>query len=520
MRRPAADAGLAWAPNRISRPTIGKSRVEQMALDSVDVGTRHDLFSRNAPLIGGRWLDHTSAGMREHINPATGRAQATLHVGGAAEIELAVRSAEQGSKVWRKTSPDRRRDILLRLADLVLRDADRIVRTAALENGTPVITRAGLDLAVAWFRYYAGWADKIEGGLVEVEGGLNYVRHEPYGVIGAIIPWNAPLVSIGMKVLPALAAGNAVVLKPPTLTPFVALQIGELALEAGLPEGVLNVTPGDAEAGEALIAHPGVAKISFTGGPGVARQVLSIAAQHLKPVTLELGGKSANLVFEDADLADAATMSAIHGVAVLSGQACVLPTRALVHGSIYDAFVERLVGTVGAFKVGDPLDPTSIMGPVVSAGSCERILGVIDRAKSEGAGRLAAGGERLGGDLAGGYFLSPAVFTDVDPQSHLAREEVFGPVLSVMRFGSEEEAISMANDSVYGLGAYLHTRDVKRAHRVAAELQAGTVGVNSPVPMAPGAPFGGFKQSGFGREGGRAGLEEFLQLKNVFVSLQ
>ncbi len=494
-----------------------------MALDNLHVGG--DSFARTTPLVGGAWLESTSRGVREHLNPATGRPQATLHVGGAAEIDQAVRSAEQGFQLWRGTAPDTRRDVLLRLADLVMRDADRIIRTAALENGMPVVTRSGLDLSVAWFRYYAGWADKIEGGLVEAQGGLNYIRHEPYGVIGAIIPWNAPLVSIGMKVLPALAAGNAVVLKPPTLTPFVALQVGELALEAGLPPGVLNVVPGDAEAGEALIAHPGVAKVSFTGGPQVARQVLSIAAQHLKPVTLELGGKSANLVFDDADLADAALMSAIQGVAVLSGQACVLPTRALVHEAVYDEFVQRLVGIAGSFKVGDPLDPATVMGPVVSQGSCERILGVIDRAKSERAGRLAFGGERLGsealgGDLAGGYFLSPAVFTDVDPQSHLAREEVFGPVLAVMKFGSEGEAVRLANDSVYGLGAYLHTRDVKRAHRVAAELQAGTIGVNSPIPMAPAMPFGGYKQSGFGREGGRAGLEEFLQIKNVFVSLQ
>jgi aldehyde dehydrogenase (NAD+) len=324
---------------------------------------------------------------------------------------------------------------------------------------------------------------------------------------------------MAMKVVPALAAGNVVVLKPPSLTPFAALLFGELALEAGLPPGALNITPGDADAGEALVAHPDVAKISFTGGGAVARRVMETAARGLKPVALELGGKSANLVFADADLDAAAQMAAIHGVAVLSGQGCVLPTRAYVQDGVYDAFVERVLRIVGSLKVGDPLAPDTFMGPVISSAAAERILGVIERAKAERAGALLTGGTRLGGALAEGAFIAPTVFGDVAHDSHLAREEIFGPVLSITRFRDEAEAIAMANDSRYGLGAYVHTKDVARAHRCADALQAGLVSINAGPAMAPNMPFGGMKQSGFGREGGRAGLDEFLQIKTVHVAL-
>lgn len=390
---------------------------------------------------------------------------------------------------------------------------------AAHENGMPVMTGGSVSFATAWFRYYAGWADKVGGEFGDAAGGMNYIRYEPYGVVGAIIPWNAPLMSIAMKALAALAAGNAVVVKPPMLTPFTALRAAELAMEAGFPSGVFNVVPGDAEAGEALIVHRDVSKISFTGGAAIARRVLETAARHLKPVTLELGGKSANLIFEDADLEKASTMAAFHGTVVLSGQACVLPTRALVHERVYDEVVARISGTMAHVTVGDPMQPATMMGPVVSDGACRRILGVIDTARTSGAGRVVTGGERLGGDLAGGYFIAPTVFADVDRASPLARDEIFGPVLSILKFSSDEEAVALANDSDYGLGAYVHTRDLRRAHKLAASLQSGSVAVNSAIPMHPDMPFGGVKQSGFGREGGRAGLDEFLQPKNVFVSL-
>ncbi|WP_448661592.1 aldehyde dehydrogenase family protein [Sphingomonas sp. CJ20] len=475
-------------------------------------------FQRNAPLIAGRWLDQTSLGTIEHRNPATNRVQAQLHVGGAAEIDAAVTAAVQGQRAWADLPGDRRRTILERWATLIDGARAELVQLIALESGTPVMLGGGVDLALAWIRYYAGWADRLVGDVVEPIGapGLNYTRHEPYGVVGLIIPWNSPLVASAMKVVPALAAGNGAVLKPPTLTPFVALRLAELALEAGLPDGVFNVVPGDAEAGNALVAHPDIAKISFTGGEQVGRVVMRNCAEYLKPLALELGGKSANLIFADADLDAAAQMAAIHGTAVLTGQGCVLPTRAYVHDSVYDAFVARVKAVTESLAVGDPLDPTSFVGPVINRAASDRILGVIDRARRDGA-ELVTGGEKLGGALAEGNFIAPTVFGNVRHESDLAQNEVFGPVLAISRFSDDDDALAKANDTRFGLGAYVHTRDLARAHRLAAKLKAGAIAVNSGPPMAPNTPFGGYKQSGFGREGGKAGIDEFLQQKNIYI---
>ncbi len=476
-------------------------------------------FARNAPLIGGRWLTDTSLGKAEHLNPATNQAQAEFFVGGAREIDAAAEAALAGQAAWIALPAERRRDLLTRWADLIEANAPQFIRLAALESGVPTMIGGGVGLALNWFRYYATQADKSTGEVVEPIGapGLNYTLHEPYGVVGLIIPWNSPLVASAMKVAPALAAGNAVILKPPTLTPFVALRLAELAMEAGLPDGVFNVVPGDAEAGDALVANPHVAKISFTGGNTVARKVMHNCADHLKPLALELGGKSANLIFADADLDAAAQMAAIQGCAVLSGQGCVLPTRAYVQAEVYDAFLERVKAVAESFTVGDPMNPGNLVGPVINRAAVTRIMGVIDRARAEGTGRVIAGGSTLGGDLAAGNFIAPTVFADVPHDSALAREEVFGPVLAVSRFSDDADALAKANDSIFGLGAYVHTKDLARAHRLAKGLKAGAVSVNAGVPMAPNTPFGGYKQSGFGREGGRAGLDEFLQLKNVYI---
>jgi acyl-CoA reductase-like NAD-dependent aldehyde dehydrogenase len=321
-----------------------------------------------------------------------------------------------------------------------------------------------------------------------------------------------------MKVAPALAAGNCVVLKPSELAPFTPQVFGEICLDAGLPPGVVNVVTGGPEAGEALVSHPDVGKISFTGGGATARRVMESAARMLTPVVLELGGKSANIVFPDADLDAAATMACQTGVLNLAGQVCSLPTRLLVHDSVFDDVLARVAERAKATKVGMPFEAGTQMGPVITEASCTRILGVIERAVSDGA-RLLTGGARLGGDLADGFFIAPTVFGDVDPASGLAQAEVFGPVLSAIRFRDEDEAVAIANGTPYGLAGYVWTADLKRAHRVASGLEAGWIGVNGFPPMPPNVPFGGFKQSGFGREGGLAGVLEFVRTKNVYVDL-
>lgn len=476
------------------------------------------LLKRNSPLIGDRWLSEASAGTTTHLDPSSGRAVGIAHLGGAPEIDLAVSAAKTAQKQWMSMTGAQRRRSLQAFAALIEDQMSTLLQILALDAGVPV--SLGGSLASSWVDYFAGYADKITGSTAEslLVPGLSYTRKEPYGVVGVIIPWNHPLIASCQIAIPAIAAGNAVVLKPPSITPYTALKLGELALEAGLPPGLLCVVPGDAEAGEALIAHPGVGKISFTGGAATARQVMAAASRVLKPLFLELGGKSANLMFADADLASQVPFSM--GMCMgLSGQGCALPTRLLVQDEIHDAVVDGLVQTARHFKLGPALQPDTLIGPVINEAACTRILGVIERAQAEGEGRLVHGGRRVGGELGAGYFIEPTVFTDVSPDSRLAREEIFGPVLSVTRFKTEEEALHLANDSELGLAAYVQTSSLERAHRLAAKLEAGYVSVNGFPHLSPTMPFGGFKQSGFGRIGGREGLEEFLQTKNVFIGL-
>lgn len=479
---------------------------------------RRPLGIDGVPHIGGQPWHESGAAEHPHIDPATGEVQATLRLGGARAIDAAVNAAASAQKQWLALPPAERRRCLHRLSDLLLAHDAELAFLGARESGIPVALQ-GVAMARGWIEHYAGWIDKIEGGAAETAAtpGFHYTRREPYGVVGVIIPWNGPLIATCMMAIPPIAAGNAVVLKPPALAPFVALRFAQLCDEAGLPAGLLNVVPGEAEAGEALVVHPGVGKLSFTGGEGVARRVLENAAKVLKPVVLELGGKSANLVFDDADL-DNAAAQAVYGALGLSGQGCVNPTRLLVQHSRYAEMVERAAAVAAAMPVGDPLDPRTQMGPVISQAACQRILGMIERARGEGRARLVAGGTRLGGALEKGWFIAPTVFADVQPGSTLDQNEVFGPVLAITPFEDEDEALAIANGTRYGLGAYLHTRDLDRAHRLAAQLEAGYVNINGFAMMSPDAPFGGYRQSGFGRTGGRHGLEEFLQLKNVFIA--
>ena len=473
-------------------------------------------------LIGDAWVRDLSGGVHPHVNPATGKVQQEVSLAGPADIDRAVVAAHKAFPEWRAMPVDQRRTILLRIAELIKAHTEELSVLATLESGVPTMFTGLLCgvLPSEYFTYYAGWVDKIEGSVIPVyPPAFDYTKREPYGTVAVLIPWNGPLTSIGQKVAPALTAGNCVILKPPELAPFTALRFGELCLEAGLPPGVLNVVPSGPAGGNSLVSHPGVAKISFTGGGATAEKVLAAAARNLTPVLLELGGKSANIVFADADLDAAATLAVQTGVATLSGQGCVLPTRLLVEDAVYDEVVEMVVDLSESLTVGDPFSDETIMGPVVSAPHCERILSVIDRARQESAGDLLTGGGRLGGDLSDGFYIAPTVFGNVDNGSHLAQNEIFGPVLSVLRFRTEAEAVQLANDTRYGLGGFLHTRDLARAHRVADGLAAGYVAVNGFPLLPPNAPFGGMKASGHGREGGKEGLDEFLQTKNVFINL-
>ena len=471
-------------------------------------------------LIGDERVTDVTGGVYQHHNPATGQVQAEVPMAGEADVDRAVRAAREALPAWRSMTTDKRGAILHRLADLLEKHSEHSGVVNALENGNPVSGLGPGAYTAQWTRYYAGWCDKIEGSVVPTYPvqGLNYILSEPWGVAGVMVPWNGPMMGMGQKAVPALAAGNTVVAKPPELAPFGAYLFAELALEAGMPPGVINVVAGGAQAGEALVRHPGIDKVSFTGGSVVARRVMALAAETLKPLALELGGKSANIVFADADLQTATFLSAALGVQLLSGQGCALPTRLFVQEEIYDDVLAKLVPIVEAFRVGDPLNPKTQMGPVITEAAVERILGMVARATEQGA-KLLTGGTRLGGDLASGYFLAPTVLADVDNSSDIAQQEVFGPVLSVLRFRDEAEVIQAANDSQFGLGAYLHTRDLARAHRVAHAIDAGYISINGMSGMSPTAPFGGYKQSGFGREGGRAGIEEWLRPKNVFVAL-
>jgi acyl-CoA reductase-like NAD-dependent aldehyde dehydrogenase len=469
--------------------------------------------------IAGRWASESGGGTMEHVNPATGRVQRTFPVAGVAEVNESVAAAKAALGDYRQWSPADRRDLLLRIAALCRSHAAEFATIGTLECGMiqPVANGMGAS-AAKWFEYYAGWTDKIVGEVTP-GAGLNYTLIEPYGVVAVILTWNGPTGSIGMKVAAALAAGCTVVLKPPELAPFSSNLFARICVEAGLPSGVLNVIPGGPEAGTALVSHPDVDKISFTGGPGTARAIQKACADSLTPLILELGGKSANIVFEDADIEHAAAV-AVRGLTRLSGQVCHAPTRLLIQDSVYAAVTGRVAELLDAVQVGLPTDAASAMGPVISGPACDRIMSVIEGARRDAAGRLLAGGNRLGGELAEGFFIRPTAFGDVDNQSPLAQQEVFGPVLAAMRFRDEEEAIELANATPYGLAGHLQTKDLARAHRVAARLDAGNVSVNGGLVNAgPEAPFGGVKDSGYGKEGGRAGIEEYVRVKNVNVNL-
>jgi aldehyde dehydrogenase (NAD+) len=481
-----------------------------------DIDVLHD----RGFFIAGEW-HRDSAEKLQHRNPATGAVQAEFLLAGSAHVDRGVQAAAGAFADWRGLPANERRACLLEIARGLREAAETFDLVAALECGRPLRLGAGAHVAADYFEYYAGWTDKLAGYTAPAYPGdaLDYTLPEPIGIIGALVGWNGPLTQMARKVAPALAGGNCVIIKSPELAPFAGYRFAEVCQAAGLPDGVLTVLAGDADAGSAMVEHPGIGKISLTGGTSTARRVMAAASQTLKPLTLELGGKSASLVFADADLDAVADFSAFWGAVSGAGQGCLLPTRLLVERKVYPELIERIVALLGAVTIGDPLEKNVLMGPVISEAACERILGFVSRAEARGEGRLIYGGRRLGAHLADGFFIPPTVLIDVDNHSELAQEEVFGPVLSIIPFDSQAEAIDLANATRYGLAGYIHTSDLKRAHRVAQRLDAGYISINGVCPMPPSVPFGGRKASGFGHEGGLEGILEFVHTKNVYVAL-
>jgi aldehyde dehydrogenase (NAD+)/phenylacetaldehyde dehydrogenase len=441
---------------------------------------------------------------------------------GPEDVDRAVKAARAAlDGTWAKMKPIDRSRVLWKLGDLVLEHADELARLETLDNGKPIFESRliDVDMVARCFHYFSGWSTKLTGDTLPVNPALfTYTLREPVGVVGAIIPWNFPMIMVGWKAAPALAAGNTLVLKPAELTPLTAIRIAELALEAGVPAGVFNVIPGKGRiAGEALVKHPGVAKLSFTGSTEVGQHLMRTAADTLKKLTLELGGKSPNIVFADADL-DAALKGATTGIFYGKGEVCAAGSRLLVEKPIYDEFVAKLAERAKKLVPADPLDPKTRLGSLVSKAQMEKVLGYVESGIKEGA-QLVAGGQRqpVNGK---GAFVQATVLAGVNNRMRVAQEEIFGPVLSVIAFDGVDDAVAQANDVPYGLAAGVWTRDVRKAHTVARRLAAGTVWVNMYNFYDPAMPFGGVKGSGFGRDLGEAGLAEYTQVKSVWMNLE
>lgn len=483
-----------------------------------------DLLPESTILIGTDSPTTTSGGTYDHIFAGTGKVNATIPLVGDVEIDAAIAAAKEAQREWMSWPAERRRDTLIRLADLVAEEHAEFGRLSVNDYAVPISFAGSTNLTERWLRYYAGFVDKVNGQTSPVSpypngSVLNLIEHEPYGVVLAILPWNGPMVPVGLGVAPALAAGNAVIVKPPELTPFAPFHFGNLCLKAGLPPGLVNIMPAGPEGSEKLVRHPGINKIHFTGGEATAKRIITAAVDNLTPVTTELGGKNANVIFADADLDAAAQLAAFQGPLGQAGQSCACGSRIIVQETIYDAFLEKLLAIVGAAKVGDPWDPTTIVGPVISQAASDRIMGVINEAVENKYGELVLGGKRVGGDLADGYYIEPTVFSNVDTKSPLAQIETFGPVVSLLPFTDEADALRLANDIDYGLNAFVSTNDLTRAHRMARGIQSGSVWVNTYSDLQPQSPYGGYKRSGVGRVGGIEGLHEFLQVKNIRVPL-
>jgi acyl-CoA reductase-like NAD-dependent aldehyde dehydrogenase len=472
--------------------------------------------------INNEWRAASSGDTMDVVNPATEEVIAQVASASAADLDAAVQAARAAlSGPWGRLSARERGRLVRKLGDRLIERADDVARLETLHNGKPITESRHIEIPAAaeCFEYYGGWSDKVMGETIPVKGNhLTYTLREPLGVVAAIVPWNFPLLLAAWKVAPALACGNTVILKPASQTPLTALALAEIAVEVGLPAGVLNVLTGPgARLGQAIVEHPGIDKIAFTGDTSTGKGIMRGAAGTLKRITLELGGKSPNIVLPDADL-EAAVRGATIGIFYGKGEVCAAGSRLLVDRSIKDEFIDKLAARAKKMTAGDPLNPQTRFGALSSKKQLETVLRYIESGKSEGA-TLMAGGARTDIGTGKGYFVQPTVFSDVRPEMTIAREEIFGPVLAAIEFADLDEAIARANDTPYGLAAGVWTRDIKKAHYIARKLQAGTVWVNTYNVYDTAAPFGGYKQSGFGREMSAHALDHYTQIKTVWVDL-
>ena len=475
-------------------------------------------------LIDGQWVDAESGKTFTSPNPATGATLAEVAEADKADIDKAVVAARRAYEgKWSKMSARDRGRLLYKLSQLIEARSKELAELETADNGKPIKESLYIDLpsVVENFEYFAGWATKIEGETIPVPGQMfNYTLREPVGVCGQIIPWNFPLLMSAWKLAPALAAGNTIVLKPAEQTPVTALELGKLIQEAGFPDGVVNIVPGYGEtAGAALASHPDVDKIAFTGSTEVGKIIARAAADNLKKVSLELGGKAPNIVFADADI-EQAVNGAMMGIFFNQGQVCCAGSRLFLDERIKDEFLGRFKEKAGKIRVGDPMDTNTQMGPQVSEEQLDRIKGYVDVAREEGATVFAGGcPPSLEGDFQRGYFFQPTIFSEVNNQMRVAQEEIFGPVTSVITFSDEKDLARQANETIYGLSAGIWTKDLTRAHRFAREIKAGTVWINTFNMFNAASPFGGYKQSGYGREMGRHALDLYTQVKSVWIDL-
>lgn len=476
---------------------------------------QYDLYinGRNVPPVSGEYFPS--------MNPYTGEQWARIAVAGPSDVGQAVSAAHARFHEWSQWTASARGRVLMKLADLIEERAEHLGEIEVRDNGKLLSEMRGQTRYMAeWYRYYGGLADKVEGSVIPTDKAntLTYTRHEPLGVIAMITPWNSPLLLLAWKLPAALAAGNTVVIKPSEFTSASTLEFVQLFERAGFPEGVVNVVTGDGPTvGAPLVEHPQVAKVAFTGSDVAGRRIYEAAAGEFKKVSLELGGKSPNIVFDDADL-DAAVSGAVSGIFAASGQTCIAGSRLLVQTSIHDEVVDRLVQTAGRAVIGDPLSPDTQVGPVTTPAQYQKVLDYISIARDEGATLALGGLPYEGPGASGGQMVEPTIFTDVSNDMRIAQEEVFGPVLSIIRFEDEEDAVAKANDIFYGLAAGVWTQDIGRAIRVAEAVEAGTIWVNTYRAVSYTTPFGGYKQSGVGRESGIEAIYEFLQTKSVWIS--